>query len=307
MLDCSKCTLRVRVSPWWSGIKLTANRNDYKCQWLRELLKTAPYEGIIRFCVQLGKQTTHPCAPSLSGAEIRKHAHTHTQVGSTRPSWGKSTIAHSDGGAANDEENYWSSSSTITSLAALGTHQRNGDASTRLSSFSCISGSQCTVGRSTVTSCFCRRRRVQAVFTHWSIMKSPVYYTINPPLPEAYNKTGYSELFRLTSNVLQNFYEDGQRNGHFRAPDLATLLQYCPSVWSDIGLCLVGAVMLTFFRVTLGNSFMNVSLHYNSISVICPTFQLQTSFCSYYPAINWSCQRITIVLWNHSMLPFSQL
>lgn len=88
-------------------------------------------------------------------------------------------------------------------------------------------------------------------------MKS--YGTI-PPLADSYNKSGYIQLFQLTSTVLQDIYEDGQKNGHFRLPDLATLLQYSPSIWSDITLCLIGAVVLTIFRVTFGKAFLNVSL-----------------------------------------------
>lgn len=89
-------------------------------------------------------------------------------------------------------------------------------------------------------------------------MKSTLYGT-NPPLLESYNKSSYIELFKLTSNVLQDIYKDGQENG-FRAPDLATLLQYSPGIWTDISLCLLGAVVLTILRVTCGNALMNVSL-----------------------------------------------
>ncbi len=221
---------------------------------------TAPYkESSVLWAQLLWEQTAHSRAPSLSDGDKEgrwwerhdrveekvqyRQVLVRLQLGKTR----RREAAHQ----------------TITSLWALGTHhQRNGDASTRLSSFGCISGSQCTVGRSpTVTFGLCRRRRSQqqALFTHCSIMKSPVY-SFNPPLPESYNKSGYIELFRLTSDVLHNFHQDGQKNGHFRAPDLAVLLKHCPSVWTDIGLCLVGAMLLTLFRVTLGNAFMNVSL-----------------------------------------------
>ena len=82
-------------------------------------------------------------------------------------------------------------------------------------------------------------------------------YGQNPPALESYDASSYTELIRLSGNVLNELKDWSAQNGYWHTPDVPALLKNCPNALADVTYCLIGAVVITVVRLALCRLLMN--------------------------------------------------